>query len=573
MSIDSAKVHELSIEQLREENARLQARIRELELELEEPLSTVHAIREGLVDAVVIHRDPVPEVMTLESASEMYLRLAQRAAKVGTWQWDPTTGELNGSEIFWTLLGNTPTANADLGVWQAHLGDDDRLQFNAKVKAAIEEDEELCHELRIVGKAGECRWLDTRGHVLRSNDGSRRRLVGICLDITDRKCAEEALREADRRKDEFLATLAHELRNPLAPIRNSIDTLRLAGDVDKSTERIYETIAQQVTNLVRIVDDLLEVARISTGKICLRKELIAISKVLSSAVDTSRPLIAAARHELVVSMPDVQLLIEADPVRLSQVVSNLLNNAAKYTNPGGRIWLTVKESSNEILISVRDSGKGIPQAMLPRVFDMFAQLQRDEQQAQGGLGIGLALVKNLVELHGGCVEVQSAGPDQGSEFTIHLPVAAPNTELAHTVKKSRHRKTATGHRILVVDDNEDGASALAKLLQKMGNEVRIANSGSSALTELTTWSPHIILLDLGMPGMDGYEVARQIRLRSELNNTFVVALTGWGQSDDRRKTQEAGFDHHLVKPVAGDALRDLLARIDLNSSVQSVSHN
>jgi PAS domain S-box-containing protein len=550
---------ESSVEQLKNENAVLCERVRQLEEALEEPLSTVHAIREGRIDAVVIDRDAVPEIMTLESASDMYLRLAQRAARVGTWQWDLTTNQVNGSELFWSLLGERPHQHADFSVWEQHIPTDEREKFAAKVEAAVDGDIELCHELGVVAACGEKRCLDIRGRILNASDGSHRRLIGICLDITERKSAEEALRDADRRKDEFLATLAHELRNPLAPIRNSIETLRLVGAGDSSTEQIYETLERQVANLVRIVDDLLEVARISSGKFRIRKEQIEIVPVIKDAIDTSRPLIDAANHQLILSWPDLPLVVEADPLRLGQVVANLLNNSAKYTKPGGKIWLTVEQVASEIQISVRDNGNGIPTEMLPRVFTMFSQLDKDQKHAQGGLGIGLALARNLIELHGGRIEAHSEGSGKGSEFVIHFPAGLQQSPTSAEFPPKDGNRPLTSQRILVVDDNAPGAFALSKLLEKMGNEVRVANTGSLALEILATWRPPLVLLDLGMPDMSGYEVAQRIRQQPELKETLLVALTGWGQSEDRRKTKESGFDHHIVKPVSIDSLRTLLS--------------
>jgi len=559
-SNDIFNAAQLSVEQLRDQNARLRERIQELEESLEEPLSTVHAIREGRIDAVIIDRDAVPEVMTLESASDMYLRLAQNAARVGTWQWDLTTNQINGSQLFWSLLGEPPHHQADFSVWERHIPEQERANFAAKVEAAVDTDAELCHELSVFWTSGEKRCLDTRGRLLRSNDGSHRRLVGICLDISERKAAEEALREADRRKDEFLATLAHELRNPLAPIRNSIDTLRLAGAGDSSTERIYEALEHQVANLVRIVDDLLEVARISTGKFQIHKKQVEIEQLIRNAVDTSRPMIEAGRHQLILSLPESPLVIEADPLRLGQVITNILNNAAKYTRPGGKIWLTVRQVANEVMISVRDNGNGIPAEMLGRVFAMFSQLDRDRRHAQGGLGIGLALARNLVELHGGRIEARSDGPGKGSEFIVYIPVGIQQGPAAYPGPADPAETPVPSHQIFVVDDNPEAANALYKLLQKMGNDVKVAHSGSSALQTLATWRPDIVFLDIGMPDMSGYEVAERIRQQPELNGTLLVALTGWGQADDRRRTKDAGFDDHIVKPLSIDSLRTLLSK-------------
>jgi PAS domain S-box-containing protein len=384
----------------------------------------------------------------------------------------------------------------------------------------------------------------------------------ITRDITDRKRAERALLEADRQKNEFLATLAHELRNPLAPIRNSLNILRLIrGDVPE-TERVRETMERQVNHLVRLVDDLLDIARISNGKMELRREPIEIASVIRSAVETSKPLIDAQRHQLSITLPHEPLTVEADPLRLSQVVTNLLNNASKYTEPGGQIWLTVCREADEVVISVRDTGIGICADMLPLVLEMFTRTERGKIHSQDGLGIGLALVKRLVELHGGRVEAKSEGEGRGSEFTVRLPVYANQLPAVYTgIAVESDRPTDARQRILVVDDNRDAASSLAMLLRILGNEVETAHNGRSAFQAFVEFRPSVVLLDLGMPDMSGYEVARRLRELPQFQPVKLVALTGWGQDDDRRKTHEAGFDDHMIKPVNVDALQVLLADV------------
>jgi PAS domain S-box-containing protein len=382
----------------------------------------------------------------------------------------------------------------------------------------------------------------------------------IARDITERKQAEQALLEADRRKNEFLATLAHELRNPLAPIRNSLNILRLSRGDDPAAERVLEMMERQVNHMVRLVDDLLEVSRITTGKIELRLEPVEIASVIRSAVETSRPLIDEAGHQLATKIPPEPLTVEGDAVRLSQSVANLLNNAAKYTEPGGQIWLTVSRAGDQVSISVRDTGIGISADLLPHVLEMFMRTDPAKRRSASGLGIGLGLVKRLVEMHGGRVEVKSAGEGQGSEFTIRLPLSRrqlPPVDAAETVD-SRQRLSSR-QRILVVDDNQDAALSLKMLLTILGSQVETANDGRSALKALETFRPAVVLLDLGMPDMSGYEVARRMRAIPECNNVTLVALTGWGQEEDRRRTREAGFDHHLVKPVDLRALQVLLS--------------
>jgi PAS domain S-box-containing protein len=370
-----------------------------------------------------------------------------------------------------------------------------------------------------------------------------------------------ALKEADRRKDEFLATLAHELRNPLAPIRNSLHILRLAGAEGAVAEPVREMLERQVNHMVRLVDDLLEVARITQGQIELRAQPIELAAVVRSAVETSRPLLEAARHQLAISLPTEPLVLQADPVRLAQVLSNLLNNAAKYTDDGGQIQLSVRREANDAVICVRDNGIGIPPAMLPKVFEPFTQINRTYGRAQGGLGIGLTLVRSLVEMHGGSVKAQSAGPGQGSEFIVRLPLAE-RTSGAYPQGDDGPRLAAMApRRILVVDDNRDAADTLAMLLRFLGADVCTAHDGLAALEALKTYRPSVIVLDLGMPGMDGFEVARRVRQEPTGHEITLIALSGWSQEEDRRRSQEAGIDHHLVKPVDLDALQALLSNL------------
>ena len=373
----------------------------------------------------------------------------------------------------------------------------------------------------------------------------------------------EQLAEMDRRKDEFLATLAHELRNPLAPIRNALHILRLSGGSGPAAERVHEMMERQVCHMVRLVDDLLEVSRISRGKIELRRERIDLAAAVHSAVETSRPLIEAAHHQLAIALPPEPLALQADPVRLAQVIANLLNNAAKYTEEGGQIWLAARRDGDEAVVSVRDTGLGIPDDMLPRVFEMFAQVDRTLKRSQGGLGIGLTLARTLVEMHGGRIEVRSEGAGKGSEFTVHLPLPLEDGPAAEGLARGSGAPFGglCPHRVLVVDDNRDGADSLGLLLRFLGADVHVVYDGPAALAAIRTYRPAVVLLDIGMPGMDGHEVARLVRQEAELRGVVLVALTGWGQEEDRRRSRAAGFDHHLVKPVDAGALQALLATL------------
>ncbi len=386
---------------------------------------------------------------------------------------------------------------------------------------------------------------------------------GMAIDITDRMRAEEALKEADRLKDEFLAMLAHELRNPLAPVRNALHIMKQPGANGAMFRQVRDMAERQVQHMARLLDDLLDVSRISRGRIELRKEAVDVAAVISRTVEAVRPLIEERRHELTVSLPAGPLRVEADPARLEQVLTNLLNNAAKYTDPGGHVWLLVERDDREVVLRVRDTGIGIATEMLPRIFDLFVQAERRLDRSQGGVGIGLTLVKKLVELHGGRIEASSTGLGQGSEFVVRLP-ALSDQRPCEKARASDNDDVAElpRRRVLVVDDNKDAADSLAMLLRLAGQDVRAAYDGPSALTQAKDFQPATVFLDIGMPGMDGYEVARRLRSEPELRGVVLVALTGWGQEEDRRRSKEAGFDQHMVKPVEPAALDQFLGDLD-----------
>lgn len=369
------------------------------------------------------------------------------------------------------------------------------------------------------------------------------------------------LRDADRRKDEFLATLAHELRNPLAPIRNALHIMQLAGDDVAAVDQARSMMERQLRQMVRLIDDLLDVSRITRRKLELRKERVQLAAVIGNAVDTTRPLIEAAGHSLTITLPPDPVYLDADPMRLAQVFSNLLNNAAKYTDRGGRLTLTAALDGNEVVVSVRDTGIGIPAEALPTVFEMFAQVDRSLEKSQGGLGIGLTLVKRLVEMHGGRVEARSEGLGKGSEFVTRLPMAAARQTKRRALSESLRTTSRLTCRILIADDNRDSAESMSMLLRMMGNEVRTVHDGIQAVEEASAFRPDVVLLDIGMPRMNGYDVARAIREQRWGTGMILVALTGWGQDDDKRRAREAGFDQHFTKPVNPAALEQLIARL------------
>jgi PAS domain S-box-containing protein len=383
----------------------------------------------------------------------------------------------------------------------------------------------------------------------------------VARDISDRKRSEESLREIDRRKDEFLATLAHELRNPLAPIRNAVQILQTQGSLGPALEWARDVIDRQSRQLSRLVDDLLDVSRITRGKLELRKARVELREVLHVAIETSRPLIDASGHEFVVTMPPEPVYLDGDTTRLAQVVANLLNNAAKYTDRGGRIELSAERHGSDAVISVHDTGIGIAPDVLPRVFDRFTQAERSLARAQGGLGVGLTLVRQLVAMHGGSVEAHSEGLGRGSTFTVRLPVLIASQAVARAAQPDDPAAAGGGLRILVVDDNRDAAASLSMLLRIMGHETITAHDGIEAVAVADDFRPDVALLDIGLPKRNGFDVARDIRSRAWGGRVVLIAATGWGQESDRLKSKEAGFDHYLVKPVDPAGLIQLLASL------------
>jgi signal transduction histidine kinase/ActR/RegA family two-component response regulator len=400
-------------------------------------------------------------------------------------------------------------------------------------------------------------------------------LARQAADLIERKRNEDALHDADRRKDEFLATLAHELRNPFAPMRNALAVMRLSEN--RASDRPREILERQLHHLIRLVDDLLDVSRITRGTIPLRRIAIDLGAVIRQAVETARPLAEERGHELQVRLPNEPIYLDADPVRLAQVFNNLLNNACKYTDPGGCIVLAAEQHDGEVRVTVRDNGLGIPKDRLASIFDMFTQVDRSLERTQGGLGIGLTLVRRLVQEHGGTVVARSEGPHRGSEFEVRLPVlevAPDSASTEYPAAVSRPASTegqvsvaGNGHRsgprrrALVVDDNVDSAESLAILLEATGNETRTAHDGREAIAAVEAFRPQVVFLDIGMPHLNGYDTARQIREQPWGRNIVLVAVTGWGQEEDRRRSKDAGFDAHLVKPADYTEVSRLLASV------------
>jgi two-component system, chemotaxis family, CheB/CheR fusion protein len=396
------------------------------------------------------------------------------------------------------------------------------------------------------------------------------RIVGaskIARDITDRKQDEERiyglmaqLKEADLRKTEFLAMLAHELRNPLAPLLNMLEIMKRADGNGQIIEQVRSTLERQLAQMVRLVDDLLDVSRITRSKLQLRTERVQLASVIHQSVEACRPLAERAKHELNVSVPAEPMYLHADPVRLAQVFGNLLNNACKYTEPGGRIWLSAERQGSDVVVKVKDTGSGIPSDKLSCIFEMFTQIDRSLERSQGGLGIGLTLVKRLVEMHGGSVEAHSEGEGLGSEFLVRLPLFLGDPKI-ESPKRIVEPVLTTGHRILIVDDNRDAAGSLATLLTITGNETQSAHDGLEAVEMAAKFRPAVVLLDIGLPKLNGHDVCRRIREQPWGDKMVLVALTGWGQDEDRRQSKDAGFDYHMVKPLEFAALMSLLAEL------------
>lgn len=379
------------------------------------------------------------------------------------------------------------------------------------------------------------------------------------IDVTDRKKMDDALRESDRKKDDFIALLAHELRNPLAPIRNGLQVMRLASDDVNAVGRARAMMERQLAHMVRLIDDLLDVSRVNRSKMELRRSRILLSDVVSNAVETSRPAIEGAGHQLSVSLPPQPIFLDADLTRLAQVFSNLLTNSAKYTERGGRIWLSAESRNGTVTVSVRDTGIGIPPDSLPSIFDMFSQVDRPIERSTGGLGIGLALVKAFVEMHGGTVAAWSAGQGMGSTFTVELPVLENLSEPLEAAVQDDVQRRGPKRRVLVVDDNRDSAASMAMMLELLGHEVVTAHDGIEAVEAAAASRPEVILMDVGMPRLNGLDAARRIRRQHWGREVTIVALTGWGQEHDRQESREAGCDGHLVKPVMLDDLQNMLA--------------
>jgi len=526
------------------------------------------AVEEWVGACTDIHERRAAEVQLRESEERAHLALD--IAQLGTMTWvrddDDVLADARGREI----CGLPATGAIALADLEERIHPIDRDHVLAGLADAAAYARPYAEEFRFEHRDRSVRWVVARGDVV-TRPGNTTVPVTVLLlslmDVTERRLAEEGLKQADREKDDFLALLAHELRNPLAPIRTAVQLLKMRKQADAEVQRLHAVIDRQVQHLVRMVDDLLDVSRVLRGKVELRREPLEMADAMAIAVETSRPLLDAQRQELKLRLPGHPVTVYGDAVRLSQVIANLLNNASKYSAAGATIELTASQAGGDVIIMVRDAGAGIPADVLPRVFEPFVQADRSLERSRGGLGIGLTLVKKIVELHHGRVAAESAGLGQGSTFTIRLPAHAGATVAAQEAEQPP--VIAFPARVLIVDDNVDAAESLALLLQSDGHTVNVAHNGVDAVHRAESWRPDIAVLDVGLPGMNGYEVASALRERGDACPE-LIAVTGYGQAADTQRALEAGFRYHLVKPVDARDLTTAIARCSVTRQARRV---
>jgi PAS domain S-box-containing protein len=509
---------------------------------------------------LVTHAVDVTERRRLDAElvdSEARLRLAMDAANYGGWAWVPQTGLTVWTDKTRELFGVAADEAISDATVEARVHADDREPRRKALAAALASGVHR-HEYRIVRPDGELRWLSSRGRVV-AGPGGGVRMLGVVGDITEQRRAVDALRDADRSKDEFLATLAHELRNPLAPLRNSLAILQRSRADVATFDKAGAVMERQLGQLVCLIDDLLDVNRINLGKLSLRVEVTDLAAIIEHAVEACRPAAEGAGHGLEVSLPEAPVRLYGDRARLAQMLGNLIGNACKFTPDGGCIVVAARREGDSAVVSVKDNGIGIDAGAIDGVFELFAQVDHSLERTRGGLGIGLTLVRRLVEMHGGSVVASSAGLGRGSEFVVTLPLAGELRDVAPpVVAPPSAAAPLSALQILVVDDNRDSADSLALLLALAGHETHVARDGPQALARAETLRPDAILLDLGLPGLSGYDVCRRLRAEPWARTTPIVAISGWGQDDDRQRSKEAGFDGHLVKPIVLDELSALL---------------
>ena len=533
----------------------------------------IHGLEGGADGYLTDVLEPLELVATVKAL--LRARKAEEAAQISTKQWQVTFDAINDGVVLLDRDGRAVQVNSAMeGMLGKSWNDLSGQEIHDLLSIPpVPEDSPFLRMLdsgqrEAVDLTLGDRWIRVTVDPIRDADGDINGGLCIASDITDRRRLEEELRRraeelaaADRRKDEFLAMLAHELRNPLAPISNALEAIRLARSNAAATEEALNIARRQIGHMARLLDDLLDVSRFTRGKVHLRKVPVDLTTILRQAVETSRPLIEKSGHEFLTSFPAETVWLDGDPTRLAQIVANLLNNAAKYTDRGGRIALVADREGDEAVVRVRDNGIGLSAEMLPRVFDLFAQADRSLDRSQGGLGIGLTLVRSLVQLHDGNVSVESRGPGQGSEFIVRLPTSscAQSTPVANKDATSAEESAYPLLRLLVVDDSQDSARSLARVLKLWGYEVRVAHDGLEAIEAASAEAFDVILLDIGLPGINGYEVAERLRDQFGSARPVLVALTGYGQAEDLARSQSVGFDDHLVKPVNLERLREMLS--------------
>ena len=529
------------------------------------------------IRSIGTEQDITDQVHTQEqlTSDRRRLELALEAGELGFWDWNIPTGSVQFGGEWSHMLGyQLSEVEPTITSWENLVHPDDLPAMRVAVQDHLVGKVPLYEtEHRLRHKNGSWIWVLDRGRVIeRDPTGRAIRAIGIHANITQQREIREKLREADRRKDEFLATLAHELRNPLAPIRTGLAIIKRDPSGAPASQALL-IMERQLTHMVRLIDDLLDVSRITRGRLQLRKEDISLRSIVEIAVESSMPAIDGGHHALHVDLPAREIILNCDPTRLAQTISNLLTNSAKYTPDRGTISLAAQVTESAVEIQVSDNGMGIPPEYLEKIFDLFGQVNLSLHRSQGGLGIGLALVRNLVTLHGGTVRASSDGIGKGCTFTISLPLSLVRTPIAEIIASKRDKKTAPHRNILIIDDNIDAANSLAMLAQLLGHTTEVAFSGNDAMRKLPTFKPEVIFLDIGLPDMSGFEVAARIRNLHIEPSPFVVALTGWGSEETKQKAREAGFDDHLTKPVelsrVEDILRDPTHRAPLDGAAAS----
>jgi PAS domain S-box-containing protein len=522
-----------------------------------------HAVRMVADNLDITERKQAEEALR---EREQRLRLALDATGGGSWTWHSLTNRVDWDDRFRKLYGFTPQEPPSFEAWLTRVHEKDRQSVLALVdeiqqtKATGGWDKTFC----IVRPDGTESWIQSLGRASHDVTGQLTRLTGLELDVTDRKRAEDELRQADRRKNEFLAVLAHELRNPLAALSLGLQLARRKSEAEPTLKPNLDMMDRQLTQLVRLVDDLLDVGRISTGKIRLKLQPLTLSHVLANSMEETRPAVESRHHDVLVQIQPGEHRVRGDSARLTQVIANLIENAAKYTEVGGQIRLSLSYEGGSEVVRVEDNGVGIPAGELTRVFDLFSQVRIHQGKSAEGLGIGLAIVRALVELHGGTIDAASAGLGHGSTFTVRLPALEEATSPSgpEVLPAGRLKASQPHRRVLIVDDNEDALAAVAEFLELEGHQTWIAHDGLQAIEIAKTTELDVILMDIGMPGLDGIETAKRIRALPGCERLRIAALTGWGQVSDRARTREAGLDWHLVKPINTTFLSELIAKLE-----------